>query len=455
MAKAAIPNYMANHLTGQDIAPGHRFGLYFPVWQDNWRKADGGKTEALKKAMTISNKSKELAENLQKRQRTIALKTPYLAYFPAKSTSPFMTGIGNEHPLENGFAFLSPYGLPYLPGSSVKGVLRTAAEELALGLYGETRGWDMLAVWWLFGFESGNVAISNKPYKGDAILVEETQRRQMAYQAWVRQSGYDLPSLHKMIEATVSDKSQQAKYKNTPELFLSTLSDDISLQGALSFWDVYPQSKGLAMDILTPHHMGYFQGKNGVLNAPHDSEQPNPNVFLTIPPGSHFDFYCSCEVARLPQSLQENWQTLIETAFDHTYDWLGFGAKTAVGYGQMRREENGEQKFHEEKELRRQKAKAEAEQQEAEKRLAELPPFERDIIQLLKDKKDPNKKDYLVLLDAVKTGQWQDTDKQSVLERIQMLMQQAGDWKPTTQKKDPSKDKEYVRTQDVLKLMKQ
>lgn len=455
MAKAAIPNYMTNHLTGQDIAPGHRFGLYFPVWQDDWRKADAGKTEALKKATTIPNNSKKLAENLQQRQQAIAVKTPHLAYFPATSISPFMTGIGNEHPLENGFAFLNPYGLPYLPGSSVKGVLRTAAEELALSLPGETKGWDMLAVWWLFGFESGNVAISNKPYKGDALLVEEAQRRQMAYQAWIRQNGYDLRSLHKMIDVTVSDKSQQAKYKNTPELFLSTLSDDISLQGALSFWDVYPQSKGLAMDILTPHHMGYFQGKNGVLNAPHDSEQPNPNVFLTIPPSSHFDFYCSCEIARLPQSLQENWQTLINAAFEHAFDWLGFGAKTAVGYGQMHRDENGEQKFRDEKEQRLQKAKADAEQQKAEKRLADLPSFERDIVQLLKDKKDPNKKDYLVLLDAVKTGQWQGTDKQSVLERIQSLMQQAGDWRPTTQKKDPSKDKEYVRTIEILKLMEQ
>jgi hypothetical protein len=30
-------------------------------------------------------------------------------------------------------------------------------------------------------------------------------------------------------------------------------------------------------------------------------------------------------------------------------------------------------------------------------------------------------------------------------------MQQVGDWKPTTQKKDPSKDKEHQRTLEVLK----
>ena len=42
-----------------------------------------------------------------------------------------------EHPLENGFAFLQPYGLPYLAGSGVKGVLRQTARLLAENAFGE------------------------------------------------------------------------------------------------------------------------------------------------------------------------------------------------------------------------------------------------------------------------------------------------------------------------------
>ena len=41
-----------------------------------------------------------------------------------KTTSSFVTGMGQDHPLENGFAFHPTYGTPYLPGSSVKGMLR-------------------------------------------------------------------------------------------------------------------------------------------------------------------------------------------------------------------------------------------------------------------------------------------------------------------------------------------
>lgn len=43
-------------------------------------------------------------------------------------TAPFVTGMGNPHPLENGFTWHPTLGMPYLPGSSVKGLVRAAIE---------------------------------------------------------------------------------------------------------------------------------------------------------------------------------------------------------------------------------------------------------------------------------------------------------------------------------------
>jgi CRISPR-associated protein Cmr6 len=377
MTKAAIPSYMDKHLAGQDVPPGHRFGLYFPVWQDDWKKADQEKTTALKKATSLPDSSRKMAEALRQRQQAIALQNDALGYFPAISTSPFMTGIGNEHPLENGFAFLNPYGLPYLPGSSVKGVLRMAAEELALGLYGETEGWDMLSVWWLFGFEAGSAHLSNKSYKID-VLDEEAKRRKQAYQNWGRKGEYDQEALNRFIDATVS-KLDREKHKAEPLKFLNSLSDAISLQGALCFWDVYPESKNLAMDVLTPHHSGYFQGKN----APYDSEQPIPNVFLTVPPGSQFNFYCTCMAARLPPALQQSWQTLLQTAFQYAFDWLGFGAKTAVGYGQMKRDSDAEVAWQTRKTEQLHAAEKQQQQQELAKKLADFSPLAQEFIRTM------------------------------------------------------------------------
>ena len=45
------------------------------------------------------------------------------------NASRFVTGMGRQHPLENGFAWHHTLGAPYLPGSSLKGVLRAWMRE--------------------------------------------------------------------------------------------------------------------------------------------------------------------------------------------------------------------------------------------------------------------------------------------------------------------------------------
>ena len=44
-----------------------------------------------------------------------------------KTVSRFVTGLGRSHPVENGFAWHPTLGTPYLPGSSVKGMVRAWA----------------------------------------------------------------------------------------------------------------------------------------------------------------------------------------------------------------------------------------------------------------------------------------------------------------------------------------
>lgn len=49
----------------------------------------------------------------------------------ARSESRFITGLGRSHPVENGFAWHPTLGTPYLPGSSLKGMLRAWARQEA------------------------------------------------------------------------------------------------------------------------------------------------------------------------------------------------------------------------------------------------------------------------------------------------------------------------------------
>lgn len=242
----------------------------------------------------------------------------------AQSNAPFTTGLGNEHPLENGFAFLNPYGLPYLPGSGVKGVLRQAARELASGQWGETYGWSEEKVIPLMQGELEKL----KP-----VL---DKRRQ--------------PVMLSLIDLLFG-----REYKD---------GDSEHLRGALTFWDVIPQIAGnsLPVEIMTPHQSHYYQQKKDPKSeasiSPHESGSPNPISFLTVPPGSGFSFFITCDNARLaglarnhtPALAQnEGWKPLLIAAFEHAFEWLGFGAKTAVGYGVMLRDKQAEEKAQQER----------------------------------------------------------------------------------------------------------
>jgi len=85
------------------------------------------------------------------------------------------------------------------------------------------------------------------------------------------------------------------------------------------------------VEIMTPHYGKYYQGEE----PPHDSGAPIPVSFLAVPAKSNFDFHVVCHAARLPAALQTQWRGLLDGAFKHAFEWVGFGAKTSVGYGAM------------------------------------------------------------------------------------------------------------------------
>jgi CRISPR-associated protein Cmr6 len=314
MAIAAVPNYLG--IDFEQASPGMRFGMYLPLWgvdsensmplwtthDVNYRATgqrnemrrfeDKNKTVALSRALPLSRNDLLTMAALAKRQSAIAAPLADLGcllIMHGLAVAPFTTGLGNEHPLENGFAFLNPYGLPYLAGSGIKGVMRQAARELASHDWGDNKGWNHAAITALFGKTSAN-------------------------------GENDLQS------------------------------------GALMFWDVIPQIEGdkLQVEVMTPHQSHYYQ--NG--QSPHESGQPNPINFLVVPPGSKFEFHVQCDLSFLGRLMPDlaidgRWQNLLVAALSHAFEWLGFGAKTAVGYGAMREDEKAGEERERQTQLRR------------------------------------------------------------------------------------------------------
>lgn len=453
MTIAAIPNYMGRDFT--DTPPGHRFGLYFDGWDQHWKIPDKEKHAALKRVTALNDTSRTLLNGLRNRQKAQANAAGDSVWcLPAQSIAPFMTGLGNEHPLENGFSFLNPYGLPYLPGSGVKGVLRRAAEELALGFYGDAGGWDIVSLWWLFGFEPTSVYLLGPSDRMPPAQREEAQRWQDAYRNPETRDAVPRDRLEALLKAIFNNK-QQRSYDEKPFMLLDELltnqklRDTIRNRGALTFWDVIPEPAGgkLAVDIMTPHYSDYYQGNS----TPHDSGQPNPILFLTIPPGSNFEFFVQCDPATLPESLKNSWKILLEAAFQHAFEWLGFGAKTAVGYGQFPGDALEKARIEREEAERKRQDEAAKERAEAERveKLAAMSPLDRSIEEVVAAAPQDQPR-YKAILNELQRGRWSGDEAKQVAKYLRNLMTEGNVWRPKSEKKKPEKDKLYQATLAVI-----
>jgi len=372
MPVAAVPKYLGSNFDA--ASPALRFNMLWMNHSDSEKKY-----KAFSESGVISEEIRACQESLVARQAAVSscFQESDKLTLTSKSSAPFVTGLGNEHPSENGFAFLNPYGLPYLPGSGVKGVLRRAAEDLASDEWSDSRGWNEDSLYCDGKRTMIDVLFGNDPGDGG------------------------------------SDHAR----------------------GALSFWDVIPQVKNnrLCVEVMTPHQTHYFQQSE----SPHDSGKPNPILFLTVPPGSQFTFFITCDRERLARQAQDlavesRWKTLLAAAFEHAFEWLGFGAKTSVGYGAMLRDYDSERKAEEAEQKR-------AERREKEKIIAELPKVEREIQKELENRSDKNQSEATAIFILVRDGRWEGKDKIEAARWLQSELK-----KPTT-KKGKARNKQKLR----------
>ncbi len=309
------------------VPAGHAFDLYCPIWADrpSFTKTDDGKTHALSVAVNC-NADTELGDAIAARTASISLGLPKASTLSMAlvSTSALITGSGIEHPTENGFAFMRPYGVPYLAGSSIKGTLRSAAENRAL--FEPDCGWSMADVWWLFGWESqGDYWESSK----DANPQED---RAAAFQQWLNSDSPALASANTLLEVLGTSDG------------LNTLRDGrldhqaLSFRGLLDFWDMPLPNAKPAVDIMTPHYSNYYKGDG----PPNETDEPVPIAFLVMAAGASGRLTLQWRGERPGLSeldpvnqLRANWHEKLEVLINDVTKWDGFGAKSAVGYGRF------------------------------------------------------------------------------------------------------------------------
>jgi len=112
------------------------------------------------------------------------------------------------------------------------------------------------------------------------------------------------------------------------EIFGSTDANN-SARGGLAFMDVYPEEvPDLVVDIMNPHHGKYYRGESP--EGPVETESPVPIKFLAVEKGFIFKFR---GFFLTPEA--QTYRTQLMEAFVFAMTELGFGAKTAVGYGRF------------------------------------------------------------------------------------------------------------------------
>lgn len=96
-------------------------------WEEDWKGlVDDGKKEWIKTVINEEiGETGLLQEIAERRSALISAIGGKSLIFRTKGS--FVTGLGRSHPVENGFSWNHSLGVPYLPGSSVKGMVRSWA----------------------------------------------------------------------------------------------------------------------------------------------------------------------------------------------------------------------------------------------------------------------------------------------------------------------------------------
>jgi CRISPR-associated protein Cmr6 len=217
--------------------------------------------------------------------------------FPMILTSRMILGLGGKGPLEIGLTIDQITGLPYIPGSALKGLTRS----YALYKIAEELGREL----------QGNEEDTKTLHDLDIELMN-----------------------NQMDDASINLFEREFKLKNYPMLFGTqdavgrAIFHDAILMGAPG--EIY------GMDVMTPHFKGWYNtgnsSKGAPTEAPHDADGPNPVVFLTVNAGCQFAFSVGWRGQKETDEDKQAHQfakELLEAALQE----FGIGSKTAAGYG--------------------------------------------------------------------------------------------------------------------------
>lgn len=235
--------------------------------------------------------------------------------FTLETAERLVAGLGASHVLETAITLQRNTGLPYLPGSSVKGLARAwglieIAAQLGITLDDRVK-------------HSGGDPEPLLNVLADLLMSEPAETL--------------LPAMRKL-----RDVSEDAEaYVQWFRLIFGWQGE----AGAIAFTDaIYAGNiaPGYTADVMTPHYVDYYTENGG--QPPSEDDNPNPVSFIALESKQTFAFGLLPRAGAFTAFESAERAERRTTALDVTTDWLtkgltqlGIGSKTAAGYGFFRR----------------------------------------------------------------------------------------------------------------------
>ncbi|AEH24490.1 type III-B CRISPR module RAMP protein Cmr6 [Pyrococcus yayanosii] len=239
--------------------------------------------------------------------------------------SRLVVGLGDESVYETSIRLLRNYGVPYIPGSALKGIAKHYAFELLADVH-----WELLVEKFQNKFK--RLKLERDVYGAIGFLQNAFEK--------------DDNSLKKLKELNLAITLKDGTKTTVEELV--DIFGTLNSEGKVVFFDALPspvrdppanleqlrsslkdifKEDVLELDIMNPHYQPYYQeGK-----PPGDWYSPTPIFFLTVKKDTPFVFAVgpskTCNDRKL---VEKAWKLLKEALREH-----GVGAKTALGYGRF------------------------------------------------------------------------------------------------------------------------
>ena len=239
--------------------------------------------------------------------------------FELKTKTRLVVGLGAGGTYETGIALMRNYGVPYIPGTALKGIAKHYAVEKLADRYG-TRVFSVL------GRKSTSSDTGEKPDIFEAMgaimsaLEEESDgERGMPPEEFL---GWEISVNSEPLTVSELREIFGTKDKEGSVVFL----DALPLPESFRDWEL------LEWDIMNPHYGPYYQSGE----PPGDWYNPTPIKFLVVKPDVWFLFGL-----RKSKTCTGNCKGLLKKAEALLREALknhGVGAKTSLGYGRF--EEN-------------------------------------------------------------------------------------------------------------------